>query len=122
MSSKPSLRERQLKEQILDILKQSGKPMRMLSIYCAVEKQSDEKLGQFWREKAKQIIFDLVKQKQVKDVYTEKVKSYAWVDPNLKITYSAKIYHGDFNIPYVPPRDVPARAGAMDFLNHKSLG
>jgi len=116
-----SLRERQLKEQILYILKTSEKPLMLVSIYGKLDKKG-EKLGAFWRDKAKQIIFDLVKQKQVKDVYTEKVKSYAWVDPNVNITYSTNTYHGDFKTPYVPPRDVPARAGAMDFLNHKSLG
>jgi len=117
-----SLRERQLKEQILYILKTSEKPLMLLSIYGKLDNKG-EKLGQFWREKVKQIIFDLVKQKQVKDVYTEKVKSYAWVDPNVKITtYSTNTYHGDFKIPYVPPRDVPARAGAMDHQRYQSLG
>jgi hypothetical protein len=118
-----SLRERQLSTQILEILKDAGKPLMLLSIYRQLE-HSGEKLGQFWKEKAKETVYELVRKRKLKDVYggNTKVKLYKWVDPDVVCDYATTTYRGNFKTNYIPPRDIPSRVGADDHRQYASRG
>lgn len=116
-----SLRDRQLKTQIVEALKAEGKPLRFQSIYCRLEKSGD-KLDKFWRERVRVLTAELVKEKEVRVMFSGNLKAYAWADPDAVVTYPTTTYRGNYKTHYTPESFTPARDGAMDYKRCQSAG
>ena len=123
-----SLRERQLKKQVLDLLKVRTKPIYLRAIAQHLEFLHGEELGEFWTLKLQETVEDLLKDGVLLEVRIRNLNAYKHAAPAPDGTQLApaiaasKTYRFDYKTNYIPPRDVPARAGAMEHQQCQSVG
>ena len=123
-----SLRERQLKKQVLDLLKSKVKPIYMRAIAQHLEFLHGEELGEFWTLKLQETVEGLLKDGVLLEVRIRNLNAYKHADPAPDGTQLApaiaasKTYRFNYKTNYIPPRDVPARGGAMAHTACKSFG
>lgn len=123
-----SLRERQLKKQVLDLLKVRTKPIYLRAIAQHLEFLHGEELGEFWTLKMQETVEEMLKEGALLEVRIRGVRAYKHADPTPDSTPPApaiaasKTYRFNYKTNYIPPRDVPARGGAMAHTACKSFG
>lgn len=124
-----SLRERQLKKQVLELLKSKAKPIYLRAIAQHLEFLHGEELGEFWTLKLQETVEALLKEGVLLEVRIRNFKAYKHADPAPDSTQPAPAvaaatttYRFNYKTNYVPPRDTPARAGAMAHQQCKSFG
>ena len=123
-----SLRERQLKKQVLDLLKVRTKPIYLRAIAQHLEFLHGEELGEFWTLKLQEQVEELLKEGSLLEVRIRNLKAYKHADQAPDSTQpvpavaASKTYRFNYKTNYVPPRDVPARVGSMEHTACKSFG
>ena len=76
-----SLRELQLKKQVLDLLKSKVKPIYMRAIAQHLEFLHGEELGEFWTLKLQETVEGLLKDGVLLEVRIRNLKAYKHADP-----------------------------------------